>query len=88
MGNKKKERKEVKSTLGCQTPIGAVYESKTAFTEYECPICSEVDAFYYVISAAKSIDSYWLCRICGSRHEPDLSDLPMGCLAIGIRSDA
>ena len=88
MGNKKKERKEVKGTLGSQILSSTVCESKTTFTEYECPICSETDAFWYIVDAAKSIDSYWLCRICGSRNEPDLSDLPLGCLATGMKVDA
>ncbi len=85
MGNKKKERKEVKSTLGGQTPISAVCESKTTFTKYKCPVCFEADASFHIVNATKSIDSYWLCRICGSRSEPDLSDLPLGYLAIGVR---
>jgi len=85
MGNKKKERKKVNNTLRGQS-ASIIYMDEWAFDciQYECPICSEVDAFNYIINATKP----WLCRICGSRNEPDLSDLPFGCLATGSREDA
>jgi len=86
MGNKKKERKEVISTLRGKS-TGFLYMDDWAYL-VSCPICSEIDAFSYFISATKSIEGYWLCRICGSRNEPDLSDLPMGCLATGMKVDA
>jgi hypothetical protein len=85
MGNKKKERKEVKSTLGGNTPRSAALGGRTTFTEYKCPICSETDAYYYIVDAAGSRGNSWLCGICGSRNSPYLSDLPFGCLATGIK---